>query len=355
MNTQTKYNKLVLAWLLVGLFMVMIQVLLGGVTRITESGLSITEWKPISGAGFPSSQGEWEQLYAQYQQIDQYKIYFNKNLTLSEFKYLYFWEWFHRNWARFIGIVFIIPYLLFSVYKVFTKAQMRKYAWLFLLGGLQGLAGWIMVASGLKQGNVFVEPLFLAIHFILALLTLGVIFMFLCDLHSPAKKNLTSAWRSRLPLILLIILSVQFIFGAFLAGLHAAKAAPTFPDINGHYFPPSLFVSQPFWINFLENPITVHFIHRGIAYLLVIFAFFWVYKLRFVQSNCRAKIYAYPILIALQIALGVLTLIYAREQQDYKIMSIFAISHQGIGMVIFIYALFMFRYLRKTQDGYLCV
>lgn len=349
-----KYNKWVAIWLWIGLLMVAVQVLLGGITRITESGLSITEWKPLSGAVFPKNQTEWRDLFAQYQQIDQYKIYFKQSLTLAEFKYLYFWEWFHRNWARFIGIIFLLPYVFFSIFRVFSKRQMRNYAWLFIMGAFQGLAGWLMVASGLKEGNVFVEPLFLAIHFVLAILTLGLIFVFLWDLYSPQIVLKLVVIPQRLPIILLAILGLQFIFGAFIAGLHAAKVAPTFPDINGYYFPPNLMNHEPFWLNFLENPIMVHFVHRSLAYILVLFAIVWVYKFRLSPWSLRKKAYFYPVLILLQVLLGVLTLLYAREQQDYKIMSIFAILHQGLAMLIFLYALFMFLCLRKIKLNSLC-
>lgn len=344
-----KYNKWVFIWLWIGLIMVALQVLIGGITRITESGLSITEWKPLSGAVFPKNQAEWRDLFIQYQQIDQYKIHFNQNLSITEFKYLYFWEWFHRNWARFIGVIFLVPYLLFSILKIFTKQQMFRYAWLFVVGALQGLAGWLMVASGLKEGNVFVEPLFLAIHFALALLTLALIFIFLWELYNPKITLESSVISPKLPLILLGILVVQFTFGAFLAGLHAAKAAPTFPDINGAYLPDSMMNISPFWRNFMENPIMIHFIHRGLAYVLFLFAIIWVYKFRQTSWDLRKKAYFYPILILLQILLGVFILLYAREQQDYKIMLVFASLHQGIAMLLFLYSLFMFRYLGKIK------
>src|SRR5215470_9743790 len=164
-----KSSRPVAIWLLLGIAMLMVQVLLGGITRLTGSGLSITEWKPIMGALPPMNDEQWNVAFDKYKQIAQYK-YLNSSFTLSDFKFIFFWEWFHRLWARLIGVAFIIPFIIFLIQKRFKKQMIRPMIILFLLGALQGLVGWIMVMSGLEDSDrLYVSHYRLAIHFILAL------------------------------------------------------------------------------------------------------------------------------------------------------------------------------------------
>lgn len=338
-------QNMVALWLFCGLLLVIIQVLLGGITRITESGLSITEWKPLSGALFPLSEEQWQELFDKYRQIDQYQVYFAQSLHLSEFKYLYFWEWFHRNWARFIGIVFIVPFVIFYVKKIISKQQARKYAVLALLGGIQAFAGWIMVASGLKRGNVFVEPLFLALHFVLALLSLAFILHFLLELKMAPFRIIVDKKKYKINRYFFVLIMLQLLFGAFLAGLHGAPYAPTFPTINGEWVPQRLWEVQPFYLNFVENPIMAHFMHRGLAYILAFLTIFWTFHyLRFPPEDWSKKfIFILPLLVSLQIILGILVLWLT---SDYKWMSYAAIAHQFIGMCIFLYFILLFYLIR---------
>src|ERR1051325_6250006 len=166
---QEKGTRIVANWILLGIIMLIVQVLLGGVTRLTGSGLSITEWKPIMGALPPLNEQEWHTAFEKYKQIAQYK-YLNPGFTLSDFKFIFFWEWFHRLWARLIGVVFIIPFIIFFFQKRFKQEMVKPLLILFLLGALQGLVGWIMVQSGLEDSKLlYVSHYRLAIHFILAL------------------------------------------------------------------------------------------------------------------------------------------------------------------------------------------
>ena len=167
-NAMAKKSNAVAIWLLVGVGMIIIQVLLGGITRLTGSGLSITEWKPILGAVPPMNEAAWLKAFEQYKQIGQYKQ-LNFEFTLSDFKFIYFWEWFHREWARLIGVVFFIPFVWFIIKKKIEKWMINPMVILFLLGILQALLGWIMVASGLNDENLYVDHIRLAIHFIAAL------------------------------------------------------------------------------------------------------------------------------------------------------------------------------------------
>src|SRR3954469_17916727 len=161
-------TRIVANWIFLGVAMLVIQVLLGGITRLTGSGLSITEWKPIMGAMPPMSETQWQQAFGKYQQIAQYK-YLNTHFTLSNFKFIFFWEWFHRLWARIIGIAFLIPFIWFLIKKSFKSWMVIPLVILFLLGALQGAIGWIMVQSGLNDNDVYVSHIRLAAHFMAAM------------------------------------------------------------------------------------------------------------------------------------------------------------------------------------------
>src|SRR5216110_2117694 len=167
-NIVSKSSRPVAVWLLVGVVMIMIQVLLGGITRLTGSGLSITEWKPLLGTLPPLNDQQWNGAFEKYKQIAQFK-YINSSFTLHDFKFIFFWEWLHRVWARLIAVAFIIPFIIFIILKRFKPKMVKPMIILFLLGALQGLVGWIIVMSGLNEENIYVSHYRLAIHFILAL------------------------------------------------------------------------------------------------------------------------------------------------------------------------------------------
>ncbi|RYG52193.1 MAG: heme A synthase, partial [Chitinophagaceae bacterium] len=233
----SRSSRPVAIWLLIGVLMIIVQVLLGGITRLTGSGLSITEWKPIMGALPPMHEKEWMEAFDKYKQIAQYK-FLNSHFTLHDFKFIFFWEWFHRLWARLIGIVFIIPFIIFIIQKRFRKDMIRPLIILFLLGAMQGLVGWIMVQSGLNDSElVYVSHYKLAIHFILALGVLCYTLWFALKLLVPARhftfNRSLHTWMGWL----IGILTIQLVYGAFMAGLKAATAAPTWPDINGVWWP----------------------------------------------------------------------------------------------------------------------
>ena len=168
---EKRKKKIVAYWLLIGVFMIIIQVLLGGITRLTGSGLSITEWKPIMGAVPPVTEQDWNIAFDKYKQIAQFK-YVNSHFELDDFKFIFFWEWFHRLWARLLGVVFAIGFVYFLVKKYFDKQMILPLVILFILGAAQGLVGWIMVASGLNDTELYVNHIKLAMHFMAALLLL---------------------------------------------------------------------------------------------------------------------------------------------------------------------------------------
>jgi heme a synthase len=267
-------SKAVGNWLLLGVFMLVIQIALGGITRLTGSGLSITQWDVITGAVPPMNDKDWMVEFQKYQQTPQYRL-MNSDFDLQNFKFIFFWEWFHRFWGRLIGIVFAIGFVYFIVKKKFKKEMINPMIILFLLGALQGAIGWIMVASGLTGDAVYVRPTRLALHFIFAMLLISYTLWFALKLlvnenernFNPTLKNFTWA--------IIVLISVQLIYGALMAGHKAATAAPTWPDINGHFLSPNSFSESPVSVNFIDNKQLIHFIHRNLAYLLLLLTAVW--------------------------------------------------------------------------------
>lgn len=326
-----KNNRPVAIWLFIGVGMVVIQVLLGGITRLTGSGLSITEWQPLLGAFPPMSDAAWEKAFNGYKQIAQYQ-YMNSHFTLSDFKFIYFWEWLHRDWARLMGIVFIVPFIYFIIKKKIDRSMVNPMIILFLLGGLQGLIGWVMVMSGLNEENLYVNHIRLAIHFISALVLLCYIFWFALKLSVRSTEVLHVPGLKKLNTWLLVLLTIQLIYGAFMAGLHAALAATTWPDINGMWWPAGMFAQGGFFTDIFHNQITIQFIHRGLAYIIAVLVAVWWWKAAQVPANTQLHGLRYLplLLVLLQVLLGVLTVL----NSQVKIPLAYGILHQGVGMLL---------------------
>ena len=333
-------------WLLVGVFMLVIQIALGGITRLTGSGLSITEWDVITGSVPPLNEHDWVIEFQKYQQTPQYKL-LNSDFDLQNFKFIFFWEWFHRFWARLIGIVFAIGFVYFILTKKFKKEMVNPMIILFLLGALQGAIGWIMVASGLTGDAVYVKPTRLALHFIFAMLLISYTFWFAMKLLvnesdrtvQPKLRNFTWA--------IIALIAVQLIYGALMAGHKAATAAPTWPDINGHFLPPNSFAENPVSVNFIDNKQLIHFIHRNLAYLLLLLTALWFLRAKKVAEGLFKKKYALPlILITVQILLGIFTVLNSLKIVPGKWGNFewLAQIHQLVGMLLllsFVYMLFL--------------
>lgn len=336
-QTTQKSSKPVAIWLLVGIGMIIIQILLGGITRLTGSGLSITEWKPIMGSIPPMNDQDWNTAFEKYQNIAQYK-YLNSHFTLADFKSIFFWEWFHRLWARLIGVVFLIPFIIFLLQKRFKKEMLKPMIILFLLGAIQGLVGWIMVQSGLEDSELlYVSHYKLAIHFILALGLLCYTLWFALDLLVPEKQlTVNKKIRSFAGWILLLLI-IQLIYGAFMAGLKAATTAPTWPDMNGVWLPPDIhsFAGREFsGLSFLtDHPLVLHFIHRNLAYLITFLIFIWWLRSTKIQSTkLFQKTRLLPLLmVLLQVVLGVLTVVNAVDQQVFLWLGV---THQFVAMLL---------------------
>lgn len=304
-------NRAVAWWLLTGAGMIMIQVLIGGITRLTESGLSITEWKPITGILPPIGDLAWQSEFDKYRQTDQFR-YLHSDFSLSDFKFIFFWEWFHRFWARLLGIVFIVGFTWFLWKKRFKKEMIIPLVILFLLGALQGAIGWIMVKSGLVPEKYFVGHVELATHFIAALILLVYTLWFALGMLVPDEQIVRCVSLKKFTVFLLLLLFVQLIYGGFMAGLKAATVAPTWPTINGEWFPEALFNTSGAE-NYINNPFMVQFIHRGIAYLFVVLIVAWFVKARkCIVSPWFSKTKVLPLLLVLvQVLLGILTVLFS--------------------------------------------
>lgn len=327
-------HKNVAIWLYIGVFMLVVQIVLGGITRLTESGLSITEWNPVTGALPPLNAKEWLEEFNKYKTTDQFR-YIHADFSLSDFKFIFFWEWFHRLWARLMGVVFLAGFVYFIIKKQFRKDMIIPLIILFLLGMVQGAIGWIMVKSGLVPERLFVDHIRLATHFITALLLLVYTLWFALSISVPSDMIVYNKSLKKLTLGVMVVLFFQLIYGAFMAGLHAATAAPTWPDINGSWFPTSMNDLAPWWKNLLDNRIAVQFIHRGLAYTLVVLVLIWMAKaIKIKGSALFSKTrWLMPVMILLQAILGILTVLRAPFGNN---LVWFGVAHQLTGILFLI-------------------
>lgn len=330
-----KKKKAVAYWLLAGVFMIIIQVLLGGVTRLTGAGLSITEWKPIMGALPPMNDKDWNEAFDGYKQIAQYK-YLNSHFNLDDFKFIFFWEWFHRLWARLLGVVFAIGFVFFLVRGYFKKDMVVPLVILFVLGAAQGLVGWIMVASGLNDTDLYVNHIKLAMHFIAALILLCYTLWFALKLLVPDNQLAFNSRFRNFTIVVIAVLTLQLIYGAFMAGMKAAMSAATWPDINGMYLPGTLATES--WVN---HPINIHFMHRELAYILFTLIMLW-FGAATKAANKAGSTYLkkarwWPFaLVWVQVILGIVTVLSAPKMQFGKFgtFEILAEAHQLVAMFL---------------------
>ncbi len=307
-----KDNKAVIYWLLTGCILIFIMVVVGGITRLTHSGLSISNYKLISGTIPPMNEIEWNQAFDLYKQYPEYQK-LNNTFSLQDFKDIYFWEWIHRVIGRFIGLVFIIPFLYFLIRKQLSKSTIKKAIILLVLGGFQGFLGWYMVKSGLVE-RPDVSHYRLAAHLTTAFLTFAYTFWVALDLMFPDKKEVDKKFRNFIR-IALAILILQIIYGAFVAGLDAGWIHNYWPFMNeGKLIHETVYIEQnPTYLNFLEGKSGVQFVHRTLAYIVVIFILSIWYKATKKQITTLQKkgINNLLIMVGIQFLLGVFTLIYA--------------------------------------------
>ena len=307
-----KDNKKVIIWLFTGCLLIFIMVIVGGITRLTHSGLSISDYKLISGTIPPMNEQEWVEAFELYKQYPEYqKLHYH--FELEDFKDIYFWEWLHRVIGRFIGLVFIFPFLYFYFTKQLSSSTIKKSLVLFFLGGFQGFLGWYMVKSGLVDIPA-VSHYRLAMHLVTAFITFAYAFWVALDLIYPKKKVIDKKFRNLIRWGMAILL-LQIIWGAFVAGLDAGWIHNTWPLMNdGKLIHETVWIEQnPLWRNFIEGKSGVQFVHRYLAYFVVgIILYIWYRSRNLSLTRLQQKsINALLILVFAQFLLGVFTLIYA--------------------------------------------
>lgn len=298
------------AWLYVIAALVALMVVIGGTTRLTGSGLSITEWKPVTGIVPPLSDSSWQAEFERYQKIPQYQE-INRGMSLPEFKFIYAWEWSHRALGRVLGFVFLLPFLWFAWRGLIGRALGWKLGGLFLLGGLQGAIGWWMVASGLSE-RTDVSQYRLAVHLTTACFILSAVVAVATSLE--IRKPERASARIRIVAgILLALTFMQIFLGAIVAKTNAGLSFNTWPLMDGNFIPPfaSLFTMTPWWKNMFENVMTVQFDHRMVAYTLFIVAAWHMIQTREAGRSVRFHASHLFMFVALQAALGIVTLLWA--------------------------------------------
>lgn len=314
-------------WLSIMLVAILALVLVGGATRLTDSGLSITEWKPIHGVIPPLSEAEWQEELELYRQIPEYQL-INKGMSLDEFKTIYWWEWAHRFLARGVGVLFGVPFLFF----LFTGRVEKRLRWplfgLLVLGGLQGAVGWWMVASGLVD-RVDVSQYRLATHLTLACLIFAAIVWVMRGLARHSDDPVPSIGLQRGAGALAGLILVQIYLGGLVAGLDAGLASNTWPLMNGAFVPAGLLEISPAWRNFFENELTVQFVHRLGGYLLFALAFWhMVASIRRGRgsTHCRRAVVLFA-MVTVQAMIGIVVILT-------QVPVSWALLHQGWAVVV---------------------
>ena len=313
---------LVRGWLLAIAVLVFCMVIVGGATRLTDSGLSITEWNPLLGAIPPLTGADWQEAFAKYKLIPEFTT-LNQSMTLADFKFIYWWEWSHRFLGRFTGVAFFVPLVYFAVTGSIAWRLWPRLIVIFVLGGLQGGLGWYMVASGLVD-RVDVSQYRLAAHLTLATIIYGAILWLAFGLG--AKRRMPSNEHERGGLIIAALVLLQIAAGGFVAGLDAGMGYNTWPLMDGQLIPRGLFVIQPWWRNLFENAMTVQFNHRIVAYGLAVMVAGYAY----VAHTREAALLLAAVMV--QIALGIGTLVW-------QVPLWLGLIHQGGALIVLAAAL----------------
>jgi len=323
-TTNTKINYQISIWLITMFWIISIMIIVGGLTRLTDSGLSITEWELFLGFFPPMNQKDWEIYFNLYKEIPEFQLQ-NYNMTLQEFKFIFWWEWGHRFLGRLIGISFLIPLIYFS-FKIKFSNIINLYLIFFLIC-FQGFLGWYMVKSGLVD-KIDVSHFRLSVHLLFAFIILSLIFW---NYLKMQKRNIiVNKINSIIPLSFLILIFIQIILGAFVSGMDAGKIYNSWPLMGSTYFPDDNIPKNLFKLSAFSDPSLVQFMHRNIAYVIVIFylgIFYMVYKNKMYDLYKSVNILGFFIL--LQVILGILTIMFGAHiliASMHQISSIFLVS-----------------------------
>lgn len=323
-------TRAVAAWLFTCAAMVFAMAIIGAITRLTESGLSITEWKPITGVIPPLTEAQWLVEFDKYRASPEYQV-LRRGMSLEEFKFIFFWEWFHRLWGRLIGLVFFIPFVWFWATGRLSRRMVGRGLALLALGGAQGFMGWYMVQSGLVD-RPDVSHYRLAAHLGLAFVIFAALIWVALDELKPAPTahaaRGTAGLRRHLWLSLALV-GVTVVWGAFVAGLNAGFAYNSWPLMNGYFAPPEMWNLTPVWLNLLENTAAVQFVHRWLAILTAVVVLAYGYRALTAGLEPRVKMLALALsaMILVQVAMGIATLL------SFVWIPI-AAAHQGGALVV---------------------
>lgn len=305
---QIAARRAIAVWLFVICALVGSMVIVGGATRLTDSGLSITEWKPVTGAVPPLDEAAWESEFEKYRQIPEY-IRVNRGMSLEEFKAIYWWEWAHRFLGRLVGVAFFFPFVWFMATKRVERRLVPHLSAMFVLGGLQGALGWYMVMSGLVE-RIDVSQYRLAAHLGLAFLVYSYMFWWALPLwrrEMPGPVRFTGM--ERIGVIIVAVIFLQVIAGAFVAGLNAGFVFNTWPLMDTSLVPRHLYALEPFWTNFFDDVRTVQFNHRMLAYLITLFIVWHYWMLRNADEKLIKSGHGLMVALLVQVCLGILTII----------------------------------------------
>ena len=338
----TDSDRRVASWLLICCALVFAMVVLGGVTRLTGSGLSMVDWRPVTGILPPLTEQEWQQTFDLYQQSPEFQK-INSAMDVDDFKGIFWLEYLHRLLGRSIGIVFLLPFLYFLWAGAIHKREWPKYALMFVLGGLQGVLGWFMVKSGLVD-NPHVSQYRLTAHLVAAIIIYAYMFWVALSLMYPLPGGARHAWFGR-TIALTAMISLTLVSGGFVAGLKAGRIYNTFPMMGDYWAPPGMFALEPWWRNFFDNMATVQFDHRILA--IGTFLLVCVYYLAIRRSGLPARlgkaVNALLHAAVLQVALGIGTLILV-------VPTFLAASHQAVALLLFTVALYLCHGLKRQGD-----
>lgn len=350
LKDQSSEKSGMILWLFMGCFLIFGMVVVGGITRLTGSGLSITEWKVVTGAIPPLNEDQWIDAFDKYKLIPQYKL-LNSDFTLSDFKFIFFWEFIHRLFGRMIGVVFLLGFIYYYSKKVITKELMPKLLLMFVLGGIQGFLGWYMVSSGLTE-NVRVSHIRLAIHLTFAFITFGYIFkVALSELYPVKNTNGYAVTKyQKYGVAILVLLTIQIIYGAFVAGTKSGWTYNTWPKMEGEWVPESVtyMLSKEGSISLVNNLASVQFIHRTLAYLITALVLYvGISAFRDNKLNKYHKDAALVLLsfIFIQVLLGIFTLLY-------KVPISLGVIHQAMAFFLFASSIyFLHRLKHEPMDS----
>jgi cytochrome c oxidase assembly protein subunit 15 len=334
----TQNSRILVVWLSIVCVVIYLMIVVGGVTRLTQSGLSMVDWQPVMGIVPPITSQEWQETFTRYQQFPEYRQV-NQAMSLDQFKSIFYWEYGHRVLGRVIGVIFFVPFVVLLALRRIDRAFIPALSTAFVLGGLQGLMGWYMVKSGLVDLPQ-VSHYRLAAHLCLAILIICFLLWLILDIAKTRVARVPAGF-SLLTKILGAVLTLQVVFGAFTAGLKAGHGFNTYPLMHGQFIAEAAWMMQPAWINFLENGVMIQFVHRWLGAMVAVLAIgtaVWAFRLDVLQRSVMALIGV----TLLQFVLGVLTLL-----QNVPVG--LGALHQAVGCVLVMVMLYVVYVSRQVK------